>query len=179
MGDKGAATHRHTQTHTIFKHDASCQFSESHAHTNTHSNSLYALDSTTSPPHSSPRPLIPGRGSSPRCLCLNSRDSGIIQTFHGTYLVPPRRQRRRWKMPPRSLCLHCPYSLISPSLRLALPPWCVVSAWENAGLSGCYVLRRRPQWSRGVLLEPSVPAVGLAVADTHNEWGPKSGCTLT
>lgn len=44
-----------------------------------------------------------------------------------------------------SLPLHCPYSLISPSLRLALPPWCVVSAWENAGLSGCCAPRRRPQ----------------------------------
>lgn len=82
-------------------------------------------------------------------------------------LGPPRRQRQRWKMPPWSLSLHCPYSLISSSLWLALPPWCVVSAWENAGLSGCYVLRRRPQRSRGVLLEPSVPVVGLTVANTQ------------
>lgn len=72
-------------------------------------------------------------------------------------------------MVPSSFSLHCLYSLIRPSLWLALPPWCVVSAWENAGLSGCYVLRRRPQGPRGVLLEPSVPAVGLTVANTHNE----------
>lgn len=56
------------------------------------------------------------------------------------------------------------HSLISPSLRLPLPPWCVVLAWENAGLSGCYVLRSRPQRSRRVMLEPSVPAVGLTAA---------------
>lgn len=66
-------------------------------------------------------------------------------------------------LPPLSLLFN------QASLWLALPPWCVVSAWENAGLSGCYVLRRRPQGPRGVLLEPSVPAVGLTVANTHNE----------
>lgn len=58
-----------------------------HAHTHPHTYS--PMYSTTNPPHSSQTSLIPGRGSSPRCLCLNSRDSGIIQTFHGTYLVPP------------------------------------------------------------------------------------------
>ena len=70
----------------------STQLSETHTHAHTHIHTLilpYVLDSTTSPPHSSQSSLIPGRGSSPRCLCLNSRDSGIIQTFHGTYLVPP------------------------------------------------------------------------------------------
>ncbi|MEQ2175277.1 hypothetical protein GOODEAATRI_016501, partial [Goodea atripinnis] len=72
-------------------------------------------------------------------------------------------------MVPGSLSLHCLYSLIRPSLRLPLPPWCVVSAWENAGLSGCYELRRRPQGPSGVLLEPSVPAMGLQVAYAHNE----------
>lgn len=74
----------------------------------THKHTLvlpYVLDFTTSPPHSSRVSLIPGRGSSPRCLCLNSKDSGIIQKFHGTYLVPPRRQWRGWKMPPRSPAL--------------------------------------------------------------------------
>lgn len=134
-----------------------------HARAHAHA-PLYVLNLTTSPPHSSPVSLIPGGGSSPWCLRLNSRDSGIIQTFHGTYSVPPGRQRQRRKMPPRSLSLYCPHSLISPSLRLPLPPWCVVLAWENAGLSGCYVLRSRPQRSRRVMLEPSVPAVGLTAA---------------
>lgn len=146
-----------------------------YAHTHTHKYALIhhrALDFNTSPPHSSPSSLIPGRGSSPRCLRLNSRDSGIIQTFHGTYLLPPQETAAGMEnatMVPSSLSLHCLYSLIKPSLWLELPPWCVVSAWENAGLSGSYVLRRRPQGPSGVLLEPSVPAVALRVANTHNE----------
>lgn len=51
-------------------------------------------------------------------------------------LGPLRRQWRRWKMPPLPLSLHCPYSLIRPSLWLVLPPWCVVFS-----LGKC-----RPKW---------------------------------
>jgi len=128
------------QIQTLFLSFSSLFFSKhisTHAHTHTHTHTLMlpsVLNLTNSPPHSSQSSLIPGRGSSPRCLCLNSRDSGIISKVSRHILGPPRRQRRRWKMPPRSLSLHCPYSLIRPSLWLALPPWCVVSAWENAGL---------------------------------------------
>lgn len=115
----------------------------------------------SSPPqvHRTPSrsPLIPGSrvlSAVPQSEFQRFWDNSNVSRPH-TWSPPPRphspperRRRRRWKnataLSP-SLSLHCPYSLISPSLRLALPPWCVVSAWENAGLSGCCAPRRRPQ----------------------------------
>lgn len=147
----------------------SSQFSHKHAHTHTHTHTPLC----TRLHHQSTALL--SKLFDPQSRVLSAVPLSEFQRFWDNsnvsrhILGPPRRQRRGWKMPPRSLSLHCPYSLIRPSLWLALPPWCVVSAWENAGLSGCYVLRRRPQGPRGVLLEPSVPAVGLTVANTHNE----------
>lgn len=135
----------------------------------------YVLGFTTSPPHSSPSALIPGRGSSPRCLCLNSRDSGIIQTFHGTYLCPLWRRRRRWKTPPRSRSLHCP-PLFNQALSVARvatvvcclslgkcrPKWLLCAEAQTArDPEGC---RRRP-------LRQSRVSRRL----TRTEWGPGAG----
>lgn len=107
----------------------------------THINTLilpHALDFTTSPPHSSQSSLIPGRGSSPWCLCLNSRDSGIIQTFHGAYLVPPGDSGGDGK------CHHGP--------RLSLPPLSLLfnqalSVAHAATVVRCLSLGKcRPKW---------------------------------
>ena len=123
---KGTYTNTHTHTHT-----------HTDTHTQTHARP-YVLDFTTSPPHSSQSSLIPGRGSSPWCLCLNSRDSGIIQTFHGTYLVPPGDSGGDGK------CHHGP--------RLTLPPLSLLfnqalSVARAATVVCCLSLGKcRPKW---------------------------------
>lgn len=108
-------------------------------HTYTHALRLpYALDFTTGPPHASQSSLIPGRGSSPRCFCLDSRDSGRIQTFHATYLVPPGDSGRDGK------CHQGP--------QLSLPPLSllfnqVLSVAHAATMVCCLSLGKcRPKW---------------------------------
>lgn len=92
--------------------------------------------------------LIPGRGSSPRCLCLNSKDSRIIQTFHGTYLVPPGdsgrdgkcHHRPKLSLPPLSLLFnqalsvaHAATVVCCPSLGKCRPKWLLCAEAQTTG----------------------------------------------